>query len=127
MEISEKLRHIYNYNNFVDLIVEGLIHTYPIKTTIKLIKRELNGIKSKIDIEEETGTIFLKGYSNHFNKDNIIQLIRVITLCGYFPSIFELYDEDDNLLRSFNYKSTNDKENEIFLSNLRFKNHILLK
>ena len=95
MEISKKLKHIYNYNNFVDLIVEGLIHTYPIKTTVKLIKRELNGIKSNIDIEEETGTIFLKGYSDSFNKDNISQLIRVITLCGYFPSIFELYDEDD--------------------------------
>lgn len=122
MEISKKLKHIYNYNNFVDLIVEGLIHTYPIKTTVKLIKRELNGIKSNIDIEEETGTIFLKGYSDSFNKDNIIQLIRVITLCGYFPSIFELYDEDDNLLKSFNYKSlTNEKENELFLSNLLFE------
>ena len=118
MEISEKLKHIYNYN----LIVDGLIHTYPIKTTVKLIKRDLNGIKANIDIEEETGTIFLKGHSDSFNIDNINQLIRVITLCGYFPSVFELYDKDDNLLKSFNYKLTsNEKENEIFLSSLDFE------
>ena len=122
MEISEKLKHIYNYNNFVDLIVDGLIHTYPIKTTVKLIKRDLNGIKANIDIEEETGTIFLKGYSDSFNINNINQLIRVITLCGYFPSVFEIYDKDDNLLKSFNYKlPSNEKENEIFLSSLDFE------
>ena len=122
MEISEKLKHIYNYNNFVDLIVDGLIHTYPIKTTVKLIKRDLNGIKANIDIEEETGTIFLKGHSDSFNIDNINQLIRVINLCVYFPSVFELYDKDDNLLKSFNYKLTsNEKENEIFLSSLDFE------
>jgi hypothetical protein len=53
---------------------------------------------------------------------NINQLIRVITLCGYFPSVFELYDKDDNLLKSFNYKLTKNKiENEIFLSNLEME------
>lgn len=122
MKTEKAFKSIYNFSNFSYLIEEGLIHTYPIKTVVKLLKRELNGVKSSIDIEEETGTIFLKIYSGFFNKDNINQLIRVITLCGYFPSIFELYDEDDNLLKSFNYKSTtNEKENELFLSDLLFE------
>jgi hypothetical protein len=110
---------IFNYKNFTELIKDGLIHTYPIKTAVKLIKRDLNGIKANIDIEEETGTIFLKGYSENFNIDNINQLIRVITLCGYFTSTFEIYDKDDNLLESLNYKLiTNKEENNEFLSYL---------
>ena len=75
VEIIKKLQQKI-YNNFVDLIVDGLIHTYPIKTTVKLIKRDLNGIKANIDIEEETGTIFLKGYSDSININNIKIIIH---------------------------------------------------
>lgn len=113
---------VHNYSNFVNLIKDGLIHTYPIKTAVKLIKRDLNGIKASVDVEEETGTIFLKGYSDSFNRGNIEQLIRVITLCGYFPSIFEFYDGDDNFLKSLNYKLvSNEVEYFLFLSDLDFE------
>jgi hypothetical protein len=60
MEISEKLEHIYNYVNFSDLLIDGLIHTYPIRTTIKLITRDLNGIKANIDIEETNRNYFFE-------------------------------------------------------------------
>lgn len=107
-----KFKFIYNYSNFISLINEGLIHTYPIKTTIKLLNRELGNlsIKAKIDKEDSTNTIFLKGYSNSFVGKDIKILIRIMTSCGYFPSIFEFFDESDKLIKSIIYKELKNSE-----------------
>ena len=92
MNIESKFKLIYNYDNFISLLNEGLIHTYPIKTTIKLLNRELGSLKIKASIDKEdlTNTIFLKGYSSSFIGKDIKRLIRVMTSCGYFPSIFDI-------------------------------------
>jgi len=105
----DKFKYIYNYKNWISLINEGLIHTYPIKTAIKLITRELSelGIKSSIDAEYDTSTIFMKGYSDSFVDKDIKSLIRVIATCGYFPSTIELYDENDILIKSIVCKGVN--------------------
>ena len=103
---EDKLINIYKFENFISLLNDGLIHTYPILTTIKLITREFNtiGLSARIDKEDETNTIFIKGYSESFIDKDITRLIRLISTCGYFPSVFEFYDKDDNFLESIIYK-----------------------
>ena len=97
----DDFKFIYNYNNFLSLVNEGLIHTYPLKTTTKLITRELNklGINFfKIEVEESTSTIFLKLKSKFIN--NFKEIIRSISMCGYFPSTIDMYDKDNNFIES---------------------------
>ncbi len=54
----DKFNNIYNYTNFISLLNDGLISTYPIKTTIKLLKREIGYLKiqAKIDSDIKTNT-----------------------------------------------------------------------
>ena len=111
MNTEDKLKYIYNWDNFISLIKEGLISTYPIKTTIKLITRELSDLKiiAECDSEESTNTIFIKGYSYSFLDKDIKILIRAINTCGYFPSTFEFYDKTDKLINTLVYKNIDDE------------------
>lgn len=118
---DEKYNKIYKFNNFISLLGEGLINTYPIKTTIKLILREIGHLKiqAKVDSDDETSTIFVKGYSKTFLNKDIKNLIRMITTCGYFPSTFGLYNKKDVLVSYINYSDFNsDDELESFFREL---------
>ena len=80
--------NINKFNEFFKKVKEGLINTYPIKTTIKLISRELslNYIKFIIDKDDQTNTIFVKILSNDLKDNFLIKLFRQINMCGYFIS-----------------------------------------
>jgi hypothetical protein len=88
---------IKKYNEFFDSIKEGLIKTYPLLTTIKLISRELllSGYKFSIDKDDTTDTIFIKLLSNGLTDKYLIKLLRSINLCGYFISNYDFYDKSD--------------------------------
>lgn len=116
-ELEIRFKFMYNWDNFISLFNEGLLHTYPILTAVKLITREISSleIKAKIDKEEGTNTIFIKGYSNSFLNKDLKKLIRAITTCGYFPSTFEFYNDKDELIKSVIYKDfKNNKEYDEF-------------
>ena len=70
---------IEKYNEFNTQVREGLIKTYPIKTAIKLISRELSILKIKhnIDMEESTNTIFVKMLSSNIDKNVIYDIICI--------------------------------------------------
>ena len=89
---------IEKFNEFFNDIKEGLIETYPIKTSVKLISRELslNKIIYNIDFDESTNTIFIKSISDNLNNYDIISLFRSVNLCGYFISNYDFYDVNDN-------------------------------
>lgn len=92
------MNKIFKYKDFFNYIKEGLIKTYPIKTTIKLINRELNGLNFVIDSEDETDTIFIKLISSDLNLDKLLSIYRTINLCGYFVSNYDFYDSSDNVV-----------------------------
>lgn len=91
------MRNLSNYNDFQNQIKEGLIRTYPLKSTIKSLSRELSlkSVKHGIDSEESTNTIFIKAISEDLSSDNIISILRSVNLCGYFISNYDFYDEND--------------------------------
>lgn len=84
---------IFKYKEFFNYIKEGLIKTYPIKTTIKLIKRELGGLNFAIDFDDDT--IFIKLISSDLNLDKLLSIYRTINLCGYFVSNYDFYNSSD--------------------------------
>ena len=89
---------IKTYNDFFEQVREGLIKTYPIKTTIKLISRDLilRDIKHGIDYEKSTNTLFIKVKSIDINKEDILNIFRQVNLCGYFISNYNFYDKNNN-------------------------------
>jgi len=91
------MSNISKYNEFINQIKEGLLETYPLKTSIKLISRYLSLDKSifKIDSDDQTNTIFIKIVSETMNKDIVI-LLRNINLCGYFISNYDFYNKNDD-------------------------------
>lgn len=99
------MKHIDDFNKFTKLVREGLIQTYPIKILVKLLTRELaiQKVISNIDIEESTKTIFVKVESNSLLNKEYIKLFNTIFMTGYFPSIFEFYGVDDNLVDYLKY------------------------
>jgi hypothetical protein len=111
MDNEQKLRYIYNWENFISLLNEGLIHTYPIKTVVKLITNELSRLKLLVSIDTEisTNTIFVKGYSKTFYNKDIKHFISVISLCGYFPSTFKFYNKKDELIDKLIYENIDDE------------------
>jgi hypothetical protein len=113
-------KNILKYNEFYNQIKEGLIKTYPIKTALKLISRDLSlrGINYNIDTEFETNTIFVKILSSDINIDNVLNIFRTINLCGYFISNYDFYDSKDN---NIDYLIHNDKLNDDFIKALLSK------
>ena len=75
----------------------------------------------------ETNTIILKGYSKEFINKDLSNLIGGINLCGYFPSTFEFYDENDSLIDIVIYKDIDiysklgKKQSDEFFNNLNDK------
>lgn len=125
MNKDKVFNEIYKFKNFSKLLEEGLIHTYPIKTAVKIIKRELFpfDLKFKVEVEEETDSIFIKGYSESFVDVDILKIFRIISLCGYFPSTLQFYDIDDNLIDFIKYRELkNKKEEDSFISEVKSKN-----
>lgn len=92
------MNKIETYNDFFLQVKEGLIKTYPIKTAVKLISRELSlqKIKFNIDTEKSTNTLFIKLKSIDIVKDKLINIFRQVNLCGYFISNYDFYDKKDN-------------------------------
>lgn len=101
---------LLKYKDFFNYIKEGLIKTYPIKTTIKLIKRGLVGLTFSIDSELETNTIFIKLLSSDLNIDKLISIYRTINLCGYFVSNYDFYDSSDNVIGYLKHDDNLSKE-----------------
>lgn len=89
---------ILKYNEFFNYIKEGLIKTYPIKTTVKLLKREFRGLTFNIDFEMDTNTIFIKLLSKDINLHRLISIYRSINLCGYFVSNYDFYNASDDVI-----------------------------
>ena len=91
------LTKIYDYKNFTTLIEEGLIKTYPLLTTNKLLSRFLGhkGIYYKSDYNKNTNTIFIKMDMSNLTNGVLRELIITVALCGYFPSTYEFYDDND--------------------------------
>jgi hypothetical protein len=108
---------IEKFNEFFNEIKEGLIKTYPIKTAIKIISRELslNSITYNIDFDESTNTIFIKSISNSLHNYDIINLFRSVNLCGYFISNYDFYDQNDNNIDYLTHKDPIDAD---FIENL---------
>ena len=109
---------ILKYKEFFNYLIEGLIKTYPIKTTIKLIKKELGGLEYRIDSDEGTNTIFLKLLSKDINLDKLISFYRTVNLCGYFISNYDFYNSSDNVI---GYLIHNDNLNQKFTDELIHK------
>ena len=86
---------------------EGLIHTYPIDTTIRYIS-EYFGMNSKEifkgDGENGYERIFVKMYDD---KRNHAIMNRAMNLCGYFPSHFSRHSDGYVVVQ---YESRNDKD-----------------
>lgn len=110
------MNKIFKYKEFFNYIKEGLIKTYPIKTTIKLINRELNGLNFVIDSEDETDTIFIKLISSDLNLDKLISIYRTINLCGYFVSNYNFYNSSDSVISYLIHDDelSEDFNNELF-------------
>lgn len=89
---------ILKYNEFFNYVKEGLIKTYPIKTTVKLLKSELRGLTFNIDFEMDTNTIFIKLLSKDINIHRLISIYRSINLCGYFVSNYDFYNTSDSII-----------------------------
>ena len=120
MDNDEKMKYMYNWDNFLSLVCEGLIRTFPIKTVLKLLTNNYSVLKMKVstEIDESTDTIFIKGESIEFYNKDIIKLFRLLTICGYFPSTFKFYDDNDKLISILIYKNINDEFLEILNDNI---------
>lgn len=103
------------FNNFLSLVKEGLIKSYPIKTTIRVLSKELGSqfiqhkIEPNIYTEEpkelfKTNTIMLMCLSNTLLDKDLISIFSRINFCGYFVSIFEFYDSRNKHIYSLNYR-----------------------
>jgi hypothetical protein len=112
------MNSILKYNEFFSYIKEGLIKTYPIKTAIKVLNRDLKGLNFNIDFESDTNTIFIKLLSTDLNLDKLISIYRSINLCGYFVSNYDFYNSSDN---NIDYLVHNDSLDKIFIDILTDK------
>ena len=101
----EEYRIIKNFKKFIEFMNEGMIKTYPLKTTIKLLTRKLGELKitSAVDFEESTDTIFVKTVSGDLTDDKLSEIFNVVSLCGYFPSTIDYYNSDDMIINSIKY------------------------
>lgn len=106
------MNSILKYNEFFSYIKEGLIKTYPIKTAIKALTRDLKGFNFNIDFESDTNTIFIKLLSTDLNLDKLISIYRSINLCGYFVSNYDFYNSSDN---NIDYLVHNDNLDKNFI------------
>jgi len=128
MEKHYRMLHIYKYDNFMSFLNEGLIKTYSLEKSKQLIRSFFSkkiGYGIKTDSDKKTGTIFIKGQSNIIYNKDIKGLIRVIVLCGYFPSTIEFYNKDDNFIDTISFSNDFDqftnKLNENLLESFYFQ------
>ena len=100
------IKNYTEFNKFVNDVSEGLIKTYPINTTNRLIGKELSKLKVqfKTGIDYDTNTLFIKCVSKSILIDNIINIFSQINSCGYFISHFDFYDINDINVESIKYK-----------------------
>ncbi|MCK9416047.1 hypothetical protein M0Q97_05240 [Candidatus Dojkabacteria bacterium] len=115
------MNKIERFNEFYKQITEGLIKTYPIKTAIKVISRELSLdlIEFNIDQEEQTNTIFLKIVSSDIKYNILLKIIRQINLCGYFISNYDFYNETDNHVNYLIHKEINNEFLDILFNKIQ--------
>jgi len=102
---------LWNYDNFVINMNEGLIHTYSIKTSIRILTNKISsfGIKNFRISNYEERTIVIVIESLFFNIDLDV-LINIINMLGYFPSIFNFYDKNETFIDSIKYENINNEK-----------------
>jgi hypothetical protein len=122
---------------YKEFISEGLIRTYDIKKTVKY----LNSIAKTLSIplgdiiisdgsnadDDEDGnknfseSIFIKFTNVNINSDDIRKLIKGLDICGYFPSMFGYYDNDNqSLKKSTIYHVLGNNDNIDYVLNLGY-------
>jgi hypothetical protein len=83
---------IKNYSDYLDLINEGLIKTYPPEKAIRYLKETLEKLNFEINIKLDNDIIYLTIYEfNKIKKDNINDLFDLLSsimtnMFGWFPS-----------------------------------------
>ena len=105
MDIEHKFKYLNNYHNFIDLIAEGLIKTYPINALKRNLTKELSAlsIRFKIELDYDTNTIIIKGFSTSMYNKDLENLFKYIALFGYYPAIFFFYDNSNKLITELKY------------------------
>ena len=120
----EKLIEGFDEKDFLKYLTEGLIKTYPKDFTKRYLSKHISylGIKNFL-IDSLDETIFIKiKKTDKLNYDNFKNIISVINTCGYFPSIFIIYDEKDEKIEDFKYikNGKNDNLNEVLSKNFYY-------
>lgn len=111
-------KYILSECELVTYLNEAIIKTYPIKTTIKLLKREFINFYS--DFEEETGTIFIKIDKSIIDKTILSKIISFLNIYGYFPSLITLYDKSDVYISNYKWNQYKNILDDIYSSNFKY-------
>jgi hypothetical protein len=106
------MKYISEYNEYVNQLKEGLIHTYSINVAIKNLNRTLglNKVIFASDIDPMTNTMFFKIKSKTINLEKLFKFFNDINLYGYFISNYTFYDPDDNQIDYLIHQTEIDKD-----------------
>jgi hypothetical protein len=109
---------IYNFNNFVQLVTEGLIKTYDLYKTIDGTNDLLKTYNIKFEIIKKNNTFSIKIFNANMTP-NVIDIIEIFlssifNLYGWFPSKMDM----ENIYGMKNSKKFDKDELYMYIKNL---------